>query len=87
MFVTGAFVAEKRSVTKSLPLAYCGDRVVKGQIFVLGPKGPEPRTTVFGMSDYQNCEVLEGLNVDDLVLSSSEVAMLHSEGAEDHEHE
>jgi HlyD family secretion protein len=38
-----------------------GDEARPGVVFVKGPKGPEPKQVLFGLSDWDNTEVVRGL--------------------------
>jgi hypothetical protein len=87
MFVTGAIVIEAAQVAKSLPALFCENDAVRKSFFVLGANGIESREVTFGRRDYQNCEVLEGLDVNDEVLPPTVLAMFPEKEADVHDDE
>lgn len=85
MFVTGAIVIETAQVAKSLPAAFCENDINSRALFVFGANGIENRDVTFGRRDYQNCEILQGLEVNEEVLPSTVLAMFPEKEADVHD--
>lgn len=87
MFITGAIVVETRQVSKSLPIEFCENNERKKTVSVIGAKAIETREVTFGARDYQNCEILTGLEINDEVLSATAMVLADKEEEDHHEHE
>jgi|GEM_PF-3373420 len=80
MFVTGAIVTGVRDVPLSVPLSFCRGNPGIYSIMVLGPKGVENRNVTIGASDYNNCEVLQGLQLNEEIIPNAAMALLSGKG-------
>lgn len=86
MFVTGAIVVSTTQVEKSIPASFCENDLQTATLQIISDLKIEKRSVTFGKRDYQNCEVLAGLQVGDEVIST-EIASrsTNTEGLEGHD--
>lgn len=94
MFITGAIAIGTTKVERSLPASFCRNDVETVSVQIVSDQKTERRNVTFGKRDYQNCEVLAGLQVGDEVISTEEALQStnpedlesHDEHGEEKEH-